>query len=408
MSLFHIIAVLVVLAALFSYLNHRYVGLPSTVGLMVMALALSFLLEGAGALGYAVEGHAARLLHSIDFDQTVLHGLLGFLLFAAALHIDLAELAQQRWPVLLLATIGVAISTTIVGVLLWLALGVFGIALPFIYCLLFGALISPTDPIAVLALLKEAGVHKDLEMKIAGESLFNDGVGVVLFLVLAGLATGQKHVTFDEVSLLIVREIGGGVLFGVIAGAVVARMLAHTASYQVAVLVTLALATGGYALADAWQLSAPIAMVMAGLLIGNHGRRLAIPEETRQYLDTFWQFVDEILNAVLFVLIGLEVLVLIYTRDHLIASVLAIPIVLLARFISVGLPIGLLHAIQGFTPGTVKILTWGGLRGGVSVALALSLPAGPARDLILSMTYAVVAFSIIAQGLTIDRLIARR
>lgn len=408
MSLFHSIAVLMVLAALFSYVNHRYIGLPATVGLMVMALALSFVLEAAGALGYAMEGRVAGLLNSIDFDQAVLHGLLGFLLFAAALHIDLAELAQQRWAVLLLATAGVVISTVLVGVLLWLALTAFGIPLPFIYCLLFGALISPTDPIAVLAILKEVGAHKDIEMKIAGESLFNDGVGVVLFLVLAGVATGQEHITVDEVSLLIVREIGGGALFGLVTGAAASWMLVRTSSYQVAVLITLALVTGGYALADGWRLSAPIAMVTAGLLIGNHGRRLVIAEETRRYLDTFWQFVDEILNAVLFVLIGLEVLVLVYTRDHLVASLLAIPIVLLARFVSVGLPVGVLRAVQGFAPDTVKILTWGGLRGGVSVALALSLPAGPARGLIVSMTYAVVAFSIVVQGLTIGRLIARR
>lgn len=315
MSLFHIIAVLTVLAALFSYINHRHIGLPVTVGLMVMALALSFSLEAAGALGYPMEGHAARLLHSIDFDQTVLHGMLGFLLFAAALHIDLAELARQRWAVLLLATMAVVISTFIFGTLLYFCLELLGIALPYIYCLLFGALISPTDPIAVLAILKETAAPKELEMKIAGESLFNDGVGVVLFLVIAGIAAGNRHITPGEIGLLSVREIGGGALFGLLTGAAAAWMLARAESYQVAVLITLALVTGGFALADQWHLSAPIAMVAAGLLIGNHGHRFAISEETRRHLGSFWQLIDEILNAVLFVLIGLEVLVLVYTLE---------------------------------------------------------------------------------------------
>ena len=406
MSLFHIIAVLVVLAALFSYINHRYIGLPVTVGLMVMALALSFSLEAAGALGYPMEGHAARLLHSIDFDQTVLHGVLGFLLFAAALHIDLADLVRQRRVVLLLATMAVVISTFIVATLLYFCLDLLGIALPYIYCLLFGALISPTDPIAVLAILKEAAAPKELEMKIAGESLFNDGVGVVLFLVLAGIAAGNRHITPGEIGMLFAREIGGGALFGLLTGAAAAWMLARVESYQVAALITLALVTGGFALADQWHLSAPIAMVTAGLLIGNHSRRFAITEETRRHLGSFWQLIDEILNAVLFVLIGLEVLVLVYTLEYFIVSLFAIPIVLLARFISVGLPVGLLRKVQSFKPGTVKILTWGGLRGGVSVALALSLPAGAARDLIVPVTYAVVAFSIIVQGLTIKKMIA--
>src|SRR3569832_924240 len=305
---------------------------------MVMALALSVALEAAGALGYPMEGHAARLLHSIDFDHTVLHGMLGFLLFAAALHIDLADLAQQRRAVLLLATMAVVISTFIVGTLLWLCLKLLGIPLPYIYSLLFGALVSPTDPVA---------------------------------------------------------------------GAAAAWMLARGESYQVAVLITLALVTGGFTLADQWHLSAPFSMVTAGLLLGTHGRLFAISEETRRHLGSFWELIDEILNAVLFVLIGLEVLVLVYTLEYFIVSLIAIPIVLLARFISVGLPIGLLRKVQSFKPGTVKILTWGGLRGGVSVALALSLPAGAARDLIVPVTYAVVAFSIIVQGLTIKKMIAK-
>jgi len=407
MSLFQIIAVLVALAALFSYLNYRHIGLPSTVGLMVMALSLSFVLEGMGAWGFGMEERAAHFLARIDFNQTVLHGMLGFLLFAGALHVNFEALAQQRWAVILMATFGVVLSTLIIGVLLWWVLDWLSIPLSFIYCLIFGALISPTDPIAVLAILKGLDAPKGLEMKIAGEALFNDGVGVVLFLVLVGIATGHGHITVADIGWLFVKEWLGGVVFGLVSGAIACWLLMRVDNYQVEVLITLALVMGGYALAEAWQLSAPLAIVVAGLLIGNHGRRFAISAQTRQHLDAFWELIDEIFNAVLFVLVGLEVLVLVYTWDYLLASLVAIPIVLLARFISVGVPVGLLRSVQVFAPNTVKILTWGGLRGGVSVALALALPVGPERSVILPVTYAVVAFSIIVQGLSITRLLRR-
>ena len=407
MSLFHTLAILTVLAALFSYVNYRFIKLPASVGLIVMALALSFSLEAMGALGFAMEGHAARLLASINFNQTVLHGMLGFLLFAGALHINLNDLVRHRWAVLLLATVGVILSTLLIGALLWWALDAVHIRLPFIYCLLFGALISPTDPIAVLSILKSINAPKSLEMQIAGESLFNDGVAVVAFLILLGIATGGEHVTVNEVLVMFAKESLGGVVFGLSIGAGAYWLLRGVEEYPVAIMITLALVTGGYAFAEALHISAPIAMVVAGLLIGNHGRHFAMSEITRHHLDIFWELVDEILNAVLFVLIGLEVLVVVYTREHLIASVIAIPIVLLARFVSVGLPLGLLRRAQEFSANAVKILTWGGLRGGVSVALALSLPAGPERSLIVPITYAVVAFSIIVQGLTIGKLLAR-
>ena len=406
-SLFHTIAILLVLAALFSYVNYRYIGLPASVGLIVMALVLSFSLEIMGALGFGMEGHAAHLLASINFNQTVLHGMLGFLLFAGALHINLHDLARQRWTVLLLATVGVILSTLLIGFLTWWMLSLAGIHLPMLYCLLFGALISPTDPIAVLAILKRIDAPKSLEMQIAGESLFNDGIAVVLFLILLGLAGGGEHATIVEVVSLFAKEALGGVIFGLIAGGFAFWLLRGVDQYPVAIMITLALVTGGYALAEVLHVSAPIAMVVAGLIIGNHGRHLAMTETTRHHLDIFWELVDEILNAVLFVLIGLEVLVVVYTKVHLIASIIAIPIVLLARFVSVGLPLGLLRRIQDFSTNAVTILTWGGLRGGVSVALALSLPAGPQRNLIVPITYAVVAFSIIVQGLTIGKLLAR-
>jgi CPA1 family monovalent cation:H+ antiporter len=406
-SLFHTIAILLVLAALFSYVNYRYIGLPASVGLIVMALALSFSLEAMGALGFGMEDRAAHLLANINFNQAVLHGMLGFLLFAGALHIDLNELARQRWAVLLLATVGMILSTLLIGVLLWWLLSAAGIHLSFLYCLLFGALISPTDPIAVLAILKSINAPKSLEMQIAGESLFNDGVAVVLFLVLLGLAAGGEHATFSEVATLFAKEAVGGVIFGLIAGGGAFWLLRGVDHYPVAIMITLALVTGGYALAEVIHVSAPIAMVVAGLIIGNHGRDFAMTETTRHHLDIFWELVDEILNAVLFVLIGLEVLVVVYTEAHLIASLIAIPIVLLARFVSVGLPMGLLRRTQDFSSNAVTILTWGGLRGGVSVALALALPGGHERNLIVPITYAVVAFSIIVQGLTIGKLLAR-
>ena len=406
-SLFHTIAILLVLAALFSFVNYRYIGLPGSVGLILMALVLSFSLEIMGAMGYGMEGYAARLLGSINFNQTVLHGMLGFLLFAGALHINLNDLARQRWAVLSLATVGVILSTLLIGPLLWWWLGAAGIHLSFLYCLLFGALISPTDPIAVLSILKSIKAPKSLEMQIAGESLFNDGVAVVAFLILLGIATGGEHVTVGAVMEMFMKEALGGVVFGLGLGLGAFWMLRGVYDYPVAIMVTLALVTGGYDLAEVVHVSAPIAMVVAGLIIGNHGRNRGMPEVTRYHLDIFWELVDEVLNAVLFVLIGLEVLVVVYTRAHLIASLIAIPIVLAARFVSVGLPLGLLRRWQGFSTKAVTILTWGGLRGGVSVALALSLPAGYDRNYIVPITYAVVAFSIIVQGLTIGRLLAR-
>jgi Na+:H+ antiporter len=407
-SLFHTIALLLVLAAMFSYINYRYIRLPASVGLIVMALTLSFSLEAMGALGFAMEGHAAHLLAEINFNQTVLHGMLGFLLFAGALHVNLHELARQRWTILLLATVGVVISTLLIGFMTWWLLSLLGIHLSKLYCLMFGALISPTDPIAVLSILKSINAPKSLEMQITGESLFNDGVAVVLFLILLGFAAGGEHVTVGEVVNMFTKESLGGVIFGLIVGSFAVWLLRGVDHYPVAIMITLALVTGGYALAEMLHVSAPIAMVVAGLIIGNHGRNLAMTENTRHHLDVFWELVDEILNAVLFVLIGLEVLVVVYTGAHLVASIVAIPIVLLARFVSVGLALGFLRRVQEFSSNAVAILTWGGLRGGVSVALALSLPAGHDRNFIVPITYAVVAFSIIVQGLSIGKLLASR
>lgn len=405
MRLFDIIAILISLSAVFSWLNYRVLKLPTAIGLMLSALLMSLVLQLP--LFGGLEHQAEAMLASIDFDQTLLHGMLSFLLFAGALHVNLNDLAQQRWVIAILSTVGVVGATFLIGggvyyLFTWLSIDV-----PFIYCLLFGSLISPTDPIAVLGILKNAGAPKTLETKITGESLFNDGVAVVVFLVLADIATGEAEVSAASVATLFSKEAIGGLVFGLLAGSLAFFMLKRVDNYQVEVLITLALVTGGYAAAEHLHLSAPIAIVVAGLLIGNHGRRAAMSEKTREHLDTFWELVDEILNAVLFVLIGLEVLVISLREDYLLAGALAIPLILLARLISVGLPIGLMRSFRSFTPGVVSILTWAGLRGGISVALALSLPNGEMRDLLLTVTYVVVVFSIVVQGLTLGPLVKR-
>ena len=406
MRLLNLAATLITLSALFSYLNHRYLRLPTTIGVMLFALVLSLILIAFGMFDPRIEQFAEKFLAEIDFNKALMLGMLSFLLFAGALHININDLARHKWVILTLASGGVLLSTVIVGTLTWWLLAALGLQLSFVYCLLFGALISPTDPVAVLGILKTAGVPKSLETKIAGESLFNDGVAVVVFIVLFRIATGGAEVSPGGVAGLFLLEALGGVLFGLAIGFAAYSMLKSVDNYQVEILITLALVTGGYALAHAMHVSGPIAIVVAGLLIGNHGRLLAMSKTTRQHLDTFWELLDEILNAVLFVLIGLEILLLVFTRHYFVAGLLAIPIVLLARLLSVGLPIALMRQVRSFSPHVIKILTWGGLRGGISVALALSLPPGPERNLIVAITYIVVVFSIAVQGLTVGKLVA--
>jgi CPA1 family monovalent cation:H+ antiporter len=408
MSLFDIASLLVGLAAVFAYLNHRWLHLPPAIGLMLIALCMSLGIIVLDRLGLeGLDAHADAVLAQIDFNETLIHGMLSFLLFAGALHADLEALAKQKWVILILASFGVVLSTFLVGIAAWGVFSAVGLAIPFIYCLLFGALISPTDPIAVLGILKTAGAPPSLETKIMGESLFNDGIGVVLFIVLAGIAAGGGEIQPGQVGLLFVEEALGGILFGLAIGAVGYWMLKSMDSYEVEVLITVALVMGGYALAAALHVSGPIAMVVAGLLIGNHGRRLAMSERTREHLDNFWALMDEMLNAILFVLIGLEVLVLSFQAAYLLASLVLVVAVLGARLISVGLPIGLMRRVRGFSPGAVWVMTWGGLRGGISVALALSLPQTPERPAIVFVTYTIVVFSILVQGLTVAPLIRR-
>jgi len=405
MAVYQIIAVMLTMAALFSFLNYKTLKLPTTIGLMFFSLLMSLAIIGLHTLGLDLESQADAILNSIDFNQTLMHGMLSFLLFAGALHVDLGRLSKQKWVITSLATVGLLISTFLVGITSWWILGALGFHIDLIWCLLFGSLISPTDPIAVLAILKTANAPESLETKIAGESLFNDGVAVVVFIVLLSIATGGGEATLAHIATLFVEEAVGGVVFGLATGYLAFLMLRSVDNYTVEILITLALVTGGYAVAGAIHVSGPIAMVVCGLLIGNHGRALAMSDKTREHLDTFWELVDEILNAVLFVLIGFEVLVLSFSSDIIIAGVIMIFVILLARFISVGIPVTLLRASHQFTNGVISILTWGGLRGGISVALALSLPPGEARNIIVPITYVVVVFSILVQGLTVGRLI---
>jgi len=408
MSPFQIIAILITLTALFSYFNHRYIKLPTTIGVMLMALVTSLMLIGLAALGLSgIRETATRLVASIDFNQTLMHGMLSFLLFAGALHINLNELAVNKWPIAVLSLGGVVLSTIVFGTLIYWVLNGLGLGLDFAHCLLFGALISPTDPIAVLATLKSARVPRNLEVTIAGESLFNDGVGVVAFIIVGEVASSGHGVSAGHVGVLFLEEAVGGAVFGLVVGWIAYRLLKSVDNYHVEVLLTLALVTGGYALASALHVSGPIAIVVAGLLIGNHGRRFAMSEKTRQNLDMFWELIDEILNALLFLFIGLEVLLLAFTGKLLLAGLLAVPALLLARWISVALPVALMRSQHKLGRGAVAIMTWGGLRGGISVALALSLPVGRARELVLAVTYVLVVFSILVQGPTLTRLIRR-
>ncbi|CAN5511610.1 sodium:proton antiporter [soil metagenome] len=407
MTVFQILSILMTVTAAFSYLNHRFLKLPVTIGVMLLALSASGVLMVTRHFDPSVEHSVARSLAGIEFDKALMQGMLSFLLFAGALQINLGELLERKRPILVLATVGVVLSTAIAGTGLYYVLGFLGLRMSYAYCLLFGALISPTDPIAVLSILKIVKVPRPMELTIAGESLFNDGIGVVAFTILFEIALEGVQPTGGHVAMIFLKEAIGGGLFGFGLGLFAYFLLKSVDNYQVEVMVTLALVTGGYALTSALHMSGPIAIVVAGLLIGNHGRRLAMSDQTREHLDAFWELLDEILNALLFVLIGLEVLLLKFTPAWFVAGVAAIALLLFARWISVALPIHILRRWDNFDRGAIAILTWSGLRGGISVALALSIPAGHERDLILAITYIVVIFSIIAQGLTVKKLIKR-
>ena len=407
MNALDLAAALVSLAAAFGVLNYFVLRLPSTIGMVIIALAtsLSLMLVDLLVPGFGIDDVVRREVLGIDFSEAILHGMLGFLLFAGALHVDFEALRDQKWAVALMASLGVIISTVVVGA------GFHALtAVPFAVALVFGALISPTDPVAVLGLLKVVKVPKSLEAKIAGESLFNDGVAFVAFLFMMAIAFGADDGGSPgalEALRLFVVEAGGGALLGGASGWIVFQAMQRIDDYALEVLLTLALVMGGYALADALHISGPITVVVAGLLIGPSGVKHGMSEKTRNYVVSFWRLIDEILNAILFLLIGLEVFALSFEERDIELGLLCIPLVILARFVAVAIPIGLLRFRRTFTRGVLPIMTWGGIRGGISVALVLSLPPNPWQHLLLTATYVVVIFSIVAQGLTMERVVRR-
>ena len=403
-----IIAIFLCITAVLAYLNRRYVGLPSAIGVMGIALGLSLLNMAFDALGFhALHTLEQSLVESIDFSELLMQGMLSLLLFAGALHVDLSELRAYKWQVASLAVVGTTLSTLFIGFGLWALLSLTELQLPLSYCLVFGALISPTDPIAVMGILKSAGAPHSVELVISGESLFNDGVSVVLFsLIVAMIASGQTPSVIGA-SHLLLKEAGGGALLGACVGYITYRMLKSIDSYQEEVLITLAAVLGAYALATQFHVSGPLAMVVMGLIVGNQGRSHAMSEQTEKNLDMFWELIDEILNAVLFVLIGLEVVLIQFSNPLLTTGLLVILLTLLSRLLTVGVPIAVLGKRFRLPEGAWSVMTWGGLRGGISVALALSLPPGAARDIVVSLTYLVVVFYILIQGMSIGKLVKR-
>jgi Na+:H+ antiporter len=405
-SAFQLAAVVITLTAALAYINARVLRLPASVGLMAIAMFGSVTLLVLDATNVVDLSPRVRdLVGDLDFGNTLLHGMLGLLLFAGALHIDVTELGQHRLAVAVLALGSTLISTVAVGFATYFVLDAIGVHVELIHAFLFGALISPTDPIAVLGMLKSAGAPPELDVRIAGESLFNDGVAVVIFSVVLSIAGGQSA-TASDVAILFARESLGGALFGLATGYVTVRFLRTIDDYSVEVLITLALVVGGYAFAEAIHVSAPIAAVCAGLVIGNQGRT-AMSDQSRTHVDLFWKLIDEILNAVLFLMIGLVIVLVPISSELAGAMAVAVPIALASRLVSIALPMQLLRPLRASTPHSTMILTWGGLRGGLSIAMALSLPASGAHDAIIVMTYAVVAWTILVQGTTFPRLLRR-
>jgi CPA1 family monovalent cation:H+ antiporter len=406
---FDIAATCLVLTALLAYLNHRFAGLPTAIGVMAIALVLSLGLLGLDLLGldHGLRDFTQSFLKQLDFSQVLMQGMLSMLLFAGALHVDLSALKRFAWQVASLALLGTVASTFLIGFAMHAVLPWIGITLPLVYCLLFGALISPTDPIAVLGILRSAGAPKTMEIVIAGESLFNDGVGVVFFTLILSMALAGQPPTVANGAMLLLREAGGGIVFGLVLGALTFYLLKSIDSYQEEVLITLAAVLGGYALASHLHVSGPLAMVVVGLIIGNDGRALAMSSNTRAYIDMFWELLDAILNSALFVLIGLQVIIIPFSPTLALAGAATVAITLAARLLLVGVPVGMMRSLLQLPRGAWQILTWGGLRGGISVALALSLPGGAARDTIVALTYIVVIFSILAQGLTIGPVVRK-
>ncbi len=407
METLRLISIIIAISALLAYVNIRFLKLPSIIGVMVLSLLLSLVILWTASVT-KTDDFLRDMLLSLDFSGVLLDFMLGFHLFAGALHTDLKKLKESRGPILTFATIGTLISTFLVGGALYFILPLVFSHVDFIYCLLFGALISPTDPIAVLSILKKAGISESIETKITGESLFNDGIGVVVFLTVFSISTaGTGQVTTSEVLVLLLKEVVGGLLLGFLLGYMAFLLMKRINHYQTEVLITLAVVMGGITLAPMFHFSGPLAMVVAGLLIGNKGTAEAMSEETSEYVNKFWEMIDEIMNSFLFVLIGLELLVIPFQLPFLYIGLIAIVVILVARFLSLTIPSFLFRFKYEFPRNTYLLMTWGGLRGGISIALALSLTEGMQRSLFVSVTYIVVLFSIIIQGLTLSKLVTR-
>jgi len=409
MDYFIIAAVLVFISAIFGYINVRFLKLPNSIGLMLITIVFTLAVLAIGYIDDTLLNAERYIIDQIDFKTVLLDVMLSFLLFAGALHTNFKQLKVQRWPILVFSTVGVLISTFLVGTMMFYILQLFGLQVNFIYCLLFGSLISPTDPIAVLGILKQAGAPKKLETKIVGESLFNDGVGVVVFLTIFQLASsGTGEIYPLEVLELFGIEVVGGILLGVSIGWVTFLLMRSIDDYDIEVIITLAAVMMGTVVAQKFHLSAPLAMVAAGLVVGNDTiRQSAMSETTEMYVDKFWELLDILLNTVLFVLIGMEILVISFQFNYILAGAIAIPIILICRYLSLLLPIKIFEKKLDFVPKTNLVMTWGGLRGGISIALALGLTQEMHRDLFLVVTYVVVVFSILVQGLTVGRLVKR-
>jgi monovalent cation:H+ antiporter, CPA1 family len=406
MDLYYTLSILVVFSALFSYINSRYLKLPPAIGIMLLAIITSVGLLALDKIYPPFAQYFSHLVVSVDFPGVLMGAMLNFLLFAGAIHVSLQELHKQRLPILILSTLGVIFSTFLVGGLMYGLLQQLGLQVPFIQCLVFGALISPTDPLAVIAILKRAKISKPLEVKIAGESLFNDGMSVLLFAVLLQLAQGNVvDITFQQISGLFVQEAIGGLVVGLLLGYIGSQAIKRINDYQVTVLITVAIVMGGYLVTRALHISGQLAMAAAGLVIGNYGKATAMSSTDKDYLDKFWEMIDEILNAMLFLIIGLELLVIPNIQQDWIIGCISIGIVLLSRFLSIWLPMRIIPNIGRFDAKTMAVLVWGGLRGGVSIALALTIDPHLNQSLFLSATYYVVVFSIAVQGLSIGKLI---
>lgn len=408
MNLYQTFTIIIVFAALFSYINYRFIRLPNTIGIMIISLLASLIMIAVNSLYPNLLVNVREVIRSIDFHEVLMDGMLSFMLFAGAIHINAAELKKEQSTILTFSTLGVLISTLIIGTLLFGICNLFNLNIDYIYCLLFGALISPTDPIAVMGILKEANIPKSMEIRIVGESLFNDGIAVVVFIsILQVINAGIDNVEPGKILLLFLREAGGGIVLGLVLGYIGFYTLHSIDYYKVEIMITLAIVMGGYYLAGVLHVSGPLAMVVAGIITGNQAREFGMSAITRDYVDKFWEIIDEILNAVLFFLIGIEMIIVEFSMQHFWIGLIGIVIVLFARYISVLIPFFFLRKNNVFPKHALSILTWGGLRGGISVALALSLPKSEFSDFFVTITYIIVLFSIIVQGLTIGRFVKK-